>query len=177
LAARGDLEGAIEQYERATRMVPDPALIAALGDLYKTVGRDKDADAQYSLVEMIAALGSAGGQLYSRQMAVYYADHDLKSQDAYLIASKEYESRRDVYGADAVAWTALKSGRIAEAQSAIKLALRLGTKDARILYHAGMIYHAAGDNASARNYIELALKLNPQFDPIQAVAGKTLEVL
>ena len=172
MAARGDVEGAIELYERATRIVPDPAFIAALGDLYKTVGRDKDADAQYSLVEKIAMLGSAEGQLYTRQMAVYYADHDLKPDDAYLIASKEYESRRDIYGADVVAWTALKSGRISEAQSAIKQAMKLGTKDARILYHAGMIYHAAGDNASARNYIELALKLNPQFDPIQSVAAR-----
>jgi hypothetical protein len=44
---------------------------------------------------------------------------------------KEYEARRDIYGADALAWTALKAGKISEAQSAIKDALRLGTQDAK----------------------------------------------
>jgi hypothetical protein len=41
-----------------------------------------------------------------------------------------------------------------------------------------MIAKAAGDRSSARTYIERALKLNPQFDPLQAqVAIKTLEEL
>ena len=76
--------------------------------------------------------------------------------------------RRDIYGADALAWTALKAGKVEEARAAIKEALRLGTKDARLFYHAGMIARAAGDAAAARDYLERALALNPQFDPLQA---------
>ena len=37
------------------------------------------------------------------------------------------------------AWTALRAGKIDEARAASKEALRLGTADARLLYHAGMI--------------------------------------
>ena len=107
---------------------------------------------------------------------MFYADHDLKPDEAYAGAAREYSVRRDVYGADALAWTALKAGRIAEAQAAIKEALRLGTKDARLLYHAGMIERAAGNTNGARDYLRRSLALNPQFDPLQApIARNALE--
>jgi tetratricopeptide (TPR) repeat protein len=175
LAAQNDLAGAIEQTERAVRRLPDPVYVAALGDLYKLAGRDKEAATEYALVEQIARLNQLNGTLYNRQLALFYADHDLKVEEAYASASKEYEVRRDIYGADALAWTALKAGKISEAQAAIKDALRLGTRDARLFYHAGMIAHAAGAKASAHDYLQRALKLNPQFDPLQAaIAAKAL---
>ena len=78
----------------------------------------------------------------------------------------------------ALAWAALKAGKVDEAQSAIKEALRLGTRDAKLYYHAGMIAKAAGDRTAARSHLERALKLSPQFDPLQAeVARKTLQEL
>jgi Tfp pilus assembly protein PilF len=55
-----------------------------------------------------------------------------------------------------------------EARAAIKEALRLGTRDARLFYHAGMIAKAAGDRAGAREQLERALELSPEFDPLQA---------
>ena len=111
--------------------------------------------------------GRHRGALAPCLVALFYADHDLKAEEAYNLASKEYEARRDIYGADALAWTALKAGKLAEAQAAIKEALRLGTQDARLLYHAGVIARAAGDRAAAGDYLRRALALNPQFDPLQ----------
>ncbi|HWP44448.1 MAG TPA: tetratricopeptide repeat protein [Blastocatellia bacterium] len=176
LAAQGDLAGAIEQYERAVRILPDPAFVAALGDLYRLAGRDREADAQHALVEQIARVGQLNGALYNRQIALFYADHDIKAEEAYAQAKKEYETRRDIYGADALAWTALKSGRTAEARSAINEAMRLGTRDARLYYHAGMIARAAGDNGAAREYLSRALSLSPEFDPLQSrIAKRALE--
>jgi tetratricopeptide (TPR) repeat protein len=168
LAARGDPAGAIQQYESAVRVLPDLAFVAALGDLYRLTGREKDAAAQYALVETIAKVSAASGGLFNRQQVLFYADHDIKPEEAYENATQEYAVRRDIYGADAVAWTALKAGRLAEAQGAIKEALRLGTADAKLFYHAGMIARAAGDKASARQFLTRALTLSPQFDPLQA---------
>lgn len=174
--ARGDLTSAIEHYERAVRIVPEVTFVAALGDLYKLAGRGREASTQYALVEQIARLSKTAGTLYDRQIALFYADHDLKTEEAYTIAAKEYEIRRDIYGADTLAWAALKAGKIAEAQSAIKEALKLGTKDAKLFYHAGMIAKAGGDMTSARDYLSRAIKLNPQFDPLQSqIAKQTLE--
>ncbi|MBA3768801.1 MAG: tetratricopeptide repeat protein, partial [Acidobacteria bacterium] len=175
-AARGDLAGGIEQYESAVRRLPDPSFVAELGDLYKLAGREKESVAQYALVEKIGHLSAVNGALYNRQLALFYADHDMKAEDAYGSAVKEYEVRRDIYGADAVAWTALKAGKINEAQAAIKEALRLGTRDAKLFYHAGMIARAVGDQTSARDYLKRALALNSRFDPLQSsIAMKALE--
>ncbi len=167
-AARGDVAGAIEHYEHIVSRLPDPVFFATLGDLYRVAGREPEAAAQYRLVEQIARLNAVNGALYNRQLALFYADHDMNTEEAYRLAAREYEVRRDIYGADALAWTALKAGRIAEAQTAMREALRLGTRDARLFYHAGMIARAAGDQDAARAYINRALALNPQFDSLQA---------
>ncbi len=171
-AAHGDLTQAIELYEQAVRLLPDPYFVAALGDLYTIAGREPDAAMQYALVENIGRLSTLSGSLYDRQLALFYADHDIKADEAYRSALAEYEGRRDIYGADAVAWTALKAGKIAEAQAAMKDALRLGTKDAMLYYHAGMIENAAGNNSEAKRLLSLALKTNPGFDPLQAIKAK-----
>ncbi len=176
-AARGDVRGAIQEYELAVQRLPDPELIAKLGDLYAIAGRADDARAQYVLVEQIGRLDRKKDALYNRQLALFYADHDMaaRADEAFASAVKEYEIRRDIYGADAVAWTALKAGRLSEAQRAMTEALRLGTKDARLFYHAGMIARAGGNDNAARDYLRNALSLNPQFDPLQAsIARKAL---
>ncbi len=82
--------------------------------------------------------------------------------------------RRDIYGADALAWTALKANKISEAQAAIKDALRLGTQDAKLFYHAGMIAEVAGYKNASRDFIKRALALNPQFDALQSVAARKI---
>jgi len=175
LAARGDLDGAIAGYEKVVKRLPDPSFVAALGDLYKLAGREREAASQYALVEQIARLSELNGALYNRQLALFYADHDMKAAEAYALAKREYELRRDIYGADALAWTALKAGKLDEAQAAIKEALRLNTEDAKLFYHAGMIARAAGDRNAARAHLSRALKLNPKFDPLQSpLAEKAL---
>lgn len=174
LAARGDLPGAISQYEKVVLILPDPTYIAALGDLYKLAGREEDAGRQYELVEKIGHLSELNGALYNRQLALFYANHDIKNDEAYRLAAKEYETRKDIYGADALAWTAFKANKISEAQAAIKDALRLGTKDSKLFYHAGMIEKGLGNNTKAVEYLQTALKLNPVFDSLQAEKARTV---
>jgi tetratricopeptide (TPR) repeat protein len=166
-AARGDVPDAIKQYKLAVSVFPDPTFVAALGDLYKLSGRDRDAKEQYELVEYIARLSELSGVVYNRQLALFYADHGLSAAKAYAAAQQEFVARRDIYGADAVAWTALKAGKTEEAQTAIHQALRLGTQDARLFYHAGLIAQAAGDRHAAQQYLQKAKQLNPEFDALQ----------
>lgn len=167
-AARGDLAGAIEQYELALQRVPDPVSAAALVDLYRLTGQGEKADARYALVEQIGRLNRVNGAAPLRPLTLFRADHHRDVSAAYEDAAQEYRTRRDIYGADALAWAALNAGKAGEAQQAIHAALRLGTKDARLWYHAGIIARGAGDDASARRYLEQALELNPQFDPWHA---------
>ncbi len=49
-------------------------------------GRKREADAQYALVEQIGRLSALNGALYNRQLALFYADHDVKAEEAYRLA-------------------------------------------------------------------------------------------
>ncbi|MGH2686566.1 MAG: tetratricopeptide repeat protein, partial [Actinomycetota bacterium] len=64
--------------------------------------------------------------------------------------------------------TLYRAGRYDQATEAIAEALRLGTPDPRLHYHAGMIALATGDQVLARAELERALRLGPAFDPLQA---------
>ena len=80
---------------------------------------------------------------------------------------KELETRKDVYGYDLKAWALHKEHRDAEARAAMTEARRLGTLDAMLFYHEGMIDRALGENARARYFLTKALELNPKFHPTQ----------
>ncbi len=168
-AARGDLNGAIAIYEKSVAVPePDPAAAAMLGDLYMLAGRSEDADRQYAVFDEIARADTAKGSLHGRITAMFYANHDKNTSQACEAAAKDYEIRKDIYGADLLAWTCFKAGRLEEAKIAMKDALRLGTKDAMLFYHAGMIENALGNKGEARRFLDLALKTNPAFDLLQA---------
>ena len=175
--AAGDTDNAITFYKRAVERVPLPEYAAALGDLYAKLNRTEEAKQQYAQVEFIEKMGTAGAT-YSRQMALFWADHDIRLDEALAAAERERAARNDIYTADVLAWCLYKKGRFAEAKTAIDEALRLGTRDPRLLYHAGMIASSNGDNQKGAEYLEQALAVSPSFDILQAeVAKKKLNAL
>ena len=139
LAAAGRVDEAIRHYGRAVGLLPDPGYLAALGDLY-LLRDDRDlAREQYATVEAVATLARVNRQVYNRQLAVFYADHGRRPVEAVALAERELAVRQDVYGWDAYGWALYRAGRFAEARLASDRALRLGTRDARLLYHSGLI--------------------------------------
>ena len=65
-------------------------------------------------------------------------------------AREEIAARQDIYGWDLLAWALHQNGRDGEAAPAMARALALGTRDAMLFYHAGMIERALGDRDAAR---------------------------
>ncbi|HEX9385979.1 MAG TPA: tetratricopeptide repeat protein [Anaerolineales bacterium] len=56
--------------------------------------------------------------------------------------------------------------------------MKLGTKDALKLFHAGLIALKLGDDTQARKYLEQALTINPHFSILYAdQARRTLQTL
>ena len=101
-------------------------------------------------------------------LALFLADHDLRLPEALELARKELEARRDIYTYDVLAWALYKNGQAREAQAAMTEAQRLGTQDARLLFHAGMIHRALGEHEAARAALARALSLNPHFHVLHA---------
>ncbi|MDP9265989.1 MAG: tetratricopeptide repeat protein, partial [Chloroflexota bacterium] len=172
-AAQGRTAEAIAGYEYAIGVSPQPDYLSALGDLHALAGDQGRARDQYAAVEAIATLAAANRQLYDRQLALFYADHDLKSADAVAIAKASLDRRADVYGHDAYAWALLKSGAPAEARASEERALAMGTPDARLWYHAGMISMALGEVDRARSELRRSLDISPNFDALQAARART----
>jgi tetratricopeptide (TPR) repeat protein len=172
LAALGKLranEGrsaeAIMLYQKAIAIVPMPIFVAELGDLYAKSGNQTEAQKQYALVEYIGLLGRINQVLHNRDLALFYADHDMKLSEALNLAQKELEVRRDIYTWDALAWALYKNGRLTEAAEASGKALHFGTRDSLLLFHAGMIAEGLGKHEQARTELKQALEINPHFHP------------
>ncbi|HEY0785738.1 MAG TPA: tetratricopeptide repeat protein [Acidobacteriaceae bacterium] len=169
---------AIVLYQAAIAVVPMPLYIAELGDIHAATGDAAEAEKQYKLVEYIGRLGHINQVLHNRDLALFYADHDRNLPEALSLAQKEFEVRSDVYTWDALAWALYKNSRYADADEAMAHALRLGTRDATLLFHAGMISAALGHRATATAQLEQALSSNPRFHVLYAsLATQQLTVL
>lgn len=161
--AQKKYDEAIELYQKALAILPMPEYAAALGDVFEKLGKPEQAQQQYGLVEYIGKLNALNQALYNRELAFFYADRDIKGKEGLEFAQRELDYRRDVYAYDALAWNLFRSGKLPEARDAIEKALRLGTKDAKLFYHAGMIYHRLGELEKAKEFLNRALTTNRHF--------------
>ncbi|HYN81417.1 MAG TPA: tetratricopeptide repeat protein [Gemmatimonadaceae bacterium] len=164
-AMAGNPKKTIEYGERASAAKFDPGLLGTIGEAYATLGDDVRAEDYFRRMET-AARAAPGG--HDRGASMFLLDRNRRIPEVLANAQKEIETRKDIYGYDLVAWALHKAGRNAEARAAMNEARRLGTRDAVLFYHAGMIELALGDAPRARHSLSEALKVNPSFDPTQA---------
>jgi tetratricopeptide (TPR) repeat protein len=177
-SAEGNYLEAAALYDKAIAAVPYPEYAAALGDVYRALGESDKAQKEFELVEFIAHLSEINQQIHNRELALFYADHGMKLDQAVVLARRELEVRHDIYSWDVLAWALFKRGESKEAEAAMSHALSKETKDAQLFFHAGMIYADLGDTASAQKFLHDALAINPLFHPIYAeTARQTLAKL
>ena len=171
LASQNDLKKAAELLTTATNRIPNVEATILLGNIYQKLGDTEKAKQQYDLVEIIEAkLGVNNDQ---KRLALLWADRETKLDKAFEITARESQMRTDILTADAYGWTLYKRGAFNEAQAAIRSALRLKSNDARTLFHAGQIQKALGNQAEAKRLLSEAIKLNPEFDILQADVAKS----
>jgi tetratricopeptide (TPR) repeat protein len=175
-AADGRLDDAIADLDRAIAVVPLPELLARRADLFDLrAAADDDrrsADDRATVLAIAELAGDAAG-VYDRTLSLYLASTGVDPARALTLAEDEIAVRTDVYGYDALGWALLANGRATEADAAMTRALAAGTRDARLLYHAGMAAAAVGDADRARSLLEDALGLDPTFDPVGVARART----
>ncbi len=172
-AAQGKFDESVDLYQRSIAILPFPVYVEELGDVYKSMGREKEAGQQYDLVEYIGHLSALNRVLANRELALFYADRGIRVRDALELARNELEVRHDIYTWDTLAWALYKNGQLAEAADAMTKALALHTNDSLLLFHAGMIDHALTKDAEAQDFLNRALKTSPHFHLFHAELART----
>jgi tetratricopeptide (TPR) repeat protein len=176
-AAKRNYPAAIMYYKKSLAIAPELTSTAALGDLYAVTGNKAEADRQYAQVEALHKQNTDISIHDHMQMAQFYADHDRNLVQAMQFA-EEHKLTKNVNEADTLAWCYYKNGMQAQAKAAITTALAQNTSDARIFFHAGMIYAKDGNRISAGKFLSQALSVNPNFSPVFAkTAADTLKEL
>ncbi len=168
-AAQGRFEEAIALYKRIIVRVPRAEILQALGDVYAFMGKlgeakpwfDRARDAYLKSVQ-------AGNAHYYHHLAGYYSDAEEVPVEALRWARKDREVRNSIYAYDALAWALYKSGEFGPAAEEMSRALALGTKDAHLLFHAGMIYARAGELDRGRALLKESLVVNPHYNSFHA---------
>ena len=125
-----------------------------------------DAEARAAREKVISESG--GRHVHGRALALFLADHDLDPAQAVRLMETDWQTRKDVETADALAWASLKVEKPAEAQKFVDLARKQGYVAPIFLWHAGRIAEALKNTLEARNYYQRALKINPNFHPLGA---------
>jgi tetratricopeptide (TPR) repeat protein len=170
-AVKGHWRDAAELGEQAIAIAVDPATLGLLHDAYRVRGDSAKADAYYRAMAL-AVLRQPGP--FHRAWSLFLLDHGREVETVLAKVRDELQSRRDIYGYDLLAWALHRSGRDEEARAAMQHALALGTRDAMLFHHAGMVERALGHDDAARRYLEAALATNPYWDPFHPAEARAV---
>ncbi len=163
-AARGDLAAALAGYAKLQASAATPEYAARMAEIEQAIGRPDDAARHFALAEH----GWRSDMPEPAHLARLLARDRGRAAEALRVAEQAAVSRQDIFTMDAVAWAAFRAGDMARAVEASRLALRTGTRDRALLYHAAAIAAASGDRARARVLVTRALDGHPTFDVVLA---------
>lgn len=171
--AAGMLDEAIRLFQRASDILPLPEYVIALGDAQAAAGRSADAVRSFKLARAEIQLFQATGVVVDLDLALFEADHGDPAR-ALDLATTAYAATPTVRAADARGWALHRLGRDKEAKRYADEALRLGSRDPLLRYHAGAIAAALGDAKVARRDLELALATDAGFSATGAAEARRI---
>jgi tetratricopeptide (TPR) repeat protein len=166
--ALGDFDTAAKLARRAFELSNLAEAAWVWGDAERAAGRNDVAERAFEHVVKI------GRQSDHRTLAAFFAAENRDLVEAEKLITAELQLRGDIYTHDAHAWVLHRLGKHGEARAAIDRAVRHGTKDATLLYHAGAIHLASGDKTAGRRLLKEALSLSAKFHPAAAVEAQQL---
>ena len=167
VAGRGDLGQAIDRLRTTLADPPSPDALAELGEIEEVAGRTAAAERHYAASDRIERRLIEQGSGVDAAVTLFEANHG-NSGFAVKLGRRAWRAAPSVSSADAYSWALFRAGRVAAAVRFSAQAMRLGSRDPRFLYHAGMIARAAGDAPRARALLGRLLAQSPRFSPLYA---------
>lgn len=169
----GDPASAIPLFQRAADIVPLPEYVIALGEAQTAAGLPDEAARNFKLARAEIQLFAGLGVVVDVDLALFEADHG-DATAALRYAEAGYAATPTVRAADAMAWVLHRLGRDKEAKRRSDEALRLGSREPLLRYHAGAIAAALGDTAAARRDLQIALATDPGFSATGAAEARRI---
>lgn len=166
--ANHDWPHALAAASRSAQFYPLPATLGYEADAQRALGDRREAAATDALIDVERQLYNAQG-VNDREFALYYAQRAIHLDDALRMARADFARRGDeIYADDTVAWVLAALGHWSQARTYALRAVRLGTQDSLLQYHAGVIALETGHATEGRARLEAALRFNPDFDAYYA---------
>jgi tetratricopeptide (TPR) repeat protein len=176
LVAEGRYGEAADRLAEVVKVQPLAEYAIAQGDALTAAGRKSEASSAYGLVDVIGRLYAANGVNVDLELALFAADHSPGSA-AVKRARRALADRPSVLGHDVLAWNLFRAGQAAAAAKESALALRLGSQDPLLRFHAAAIAFARGDRAVAMTHLQIVLDGNPRFSAWLAPEVERLRTL
>lgn len=145
----GDLKGARLMFQSQLAQGPTADVAAIVGDLSAEMGDATTANQYYAMAEQIERSALTAAVRQPDRLARFLAERGRNAPEAVALAEEAATAKRDVMTLDTLAWAYFQAGRLADARRVSADALRLGTRDPRLLYHAAAIAAASGDRAAS----------------------------
>jgi len=159
----GDEDDAIDQYRSVVGRLPLPQYVSELAAIYTVTDQPDRAEDQLRLLAAQRKLFADAGVAVDADLAVINADNGSDVEASLDAMKAEWEVRKSVFVADALAWLLHLNGRSEEALSYSDEALRLGTRNALFHFHRSEIHQALGDDEAASADLATAEEINPNF--------------
>ena len=166
-AAGGRLAAAIRRLRFVVAQLPLPEYVVLLGETELAAGRAVAARRTFDLVRVQQRLLAGAGVNSDVELAIFEADHGDRKRGLRL-ARAAWRNAPSVRSADAVGWALTRAGRPRQGLAWGRRALRLGSRDASLLYHAGMSARAAGERRLAAKLLRRALSADSHFSVLRA---------
>lgn len=171
-AALGRQQEALRDYAAVVARVPQPQYVIEAGEYLQSLGRTKEATADYGLFAAENELFTSNGVQLDVDPTLFYADHGDPAL-ALTFGKAGIGIRPFLEMDDAYAWALHVNHRDAEALTWADKAMATGMRNALFAYHRGMIEKSLGRPAAARHDLSQALALNPAFNPLQAPIARS----
>lgn len=152
--AQGRYEDAVALLDKRYQAAPHAENLYALAESQELAGRHEEAQASFRKFELQSQAESARADNSNRELISYYIDHVNEPAKALEIARREVARRQDVFTLDSYAWALAANGEYEEANRQIQHALEVGTKDQKVVFHAGSIALDLKQTGKAEMYLK-----------------------
>jgi tetratricopeptide (TPR) repeat protein len=162
LAAEHKLEEAASLYRDLLKRVPKPEIQQALGDIYRHMGKQHEAEECFQKALAVYLQSAGRGDVhYYHHLVDFYCDAHRDAEQALNWAGRDLELRNNSSTQAAMARALHLAGRNDEARQMIDRALASGAREPGLFLQAGKIHSASGGNSMGEHYLKLAAELNP----------------